>query len=750
MKSKFLVLMFGIVFLFSSVSAFDTYINNSNIFVDGRVGIGTNSPITDLQIGSSFGNHTITFGDENWQVRTVQDSSLYNMEFSTYDSDNRGFKFTNNNNDDLVYIEGDTGYVGVGTTSPSNSLHIYGTSGNIAQTIQSTEDNAIINIIADSSNLASDVNQDAILYFLSGQAISGDAEVRYDGSLEAIKLNAQTNDGNQLVIASDGSVGVGTSSPDNILHVVGNATIEGNTKVLNGDLVVNKDLTVGYENLTHGKLRFDDSSGKMQFSNDNGSNWIDFTELNKAGVSWTPRSTPFDSEWFSIAYGNGLFVAVAYSGSGDRVMTSPDGVTWTSRSVPVNNSWGSIAYGNGLFVATSFSGTGNRVMTSPDGITWTVRSTPADYSWRAVTYGNGTFVAVASSGTGNRVMTSTDGVTWTLRSTPADNNWYSVTYGDGLFVATSISGSSNRVMTSPDGVTWTVRSTPVDNDWRSVAYGNGLFVAVANSGFGNRIMTSADGISWTVRSNPVNNDWRAVAYGGGLFVAVSTSGSGDRVMTSSDGITWTSRSTPVDNSWRSIAYGNGLFVGVSNDGSGNRVMTSGIFISGGVETTSSVWDKDGNDVSYVSGNVGIGRDPSINDLEVEGTASKSSAGDWLANSDLRIKTDVKNISGALGVIDMLRPVKFRYTDDYRERHFIEDKVYYNFIAQEYGEVFPESVKGSGEFLEDGAEILQMDSYNAQVVAIAAIQELREENEELRSENLQIKRIFCEEFGRMCE
>ncbi|MCG8689462.1 MAG: hypothetical protein MI892_31605, partial [Desulfobacterales bacterium] len=86
-------------------------------------------------------------------------------------------------------------------------------------------------------------------------------------------------------------LGVGTSSLDGIFNV------DGDAKILNGDFVVNRDFTVGYENLTHGKLRFDDLTQKLQFSNDNGSNWIDFTELNKAGISWTPRSNPVDNNW---------------------------------------------------------------------------------------------------------------------------------------------------------------------------------------------------------------------------------------------------------------------------------------------------------------------------------------------------------------------------------------------------------------------------------------------------------------------
>ena len=293
-----------------------------------------------------------------------------------------------------------------------------------------------------------------------------------------------------------------------------------------------------------------------------------------AQFTWTTTQTGFDQSWFGITYGNGVFVAVAQNGTGNRVMTSPDGIAWTTRSSAANYNWTSVTYGNNLFVAVAIWATGNGVMTSPDGINWTSRTSAADYDWRSVTYGNGLFVAVASSGTGNRVMTSPDGINWTSRTSAADNDWRSVTYGNGLFVAVAIYATGNGVMTSPDGINWTSRTSAADYDWRSVTYGNGLFVAVASSGTGNRVMTSPDGITWTLRASAADNAWHSVIYGNGLFVAVSTDGSGNRVMTSTDGFTWTSRTSAANNSWNSVNYGNGVFVAVANNGEGNRVMTS--------------------------------------------------------------------------------------------------------------------------------------------------------------------------------
>jgi len=119
------------------------------------------------------------------------------------------------------------------------------------------------------------------------------------------------------------------------------------------------------------------------------------------------------------------------------------------------------------------------------------------------------------------------------------------------------------------------------------------------------------------------------------------------------------------------------------------------------------------------------RVPAANQLELAGTASKTTSGNWLANSDARIKTGIRKIDHALETIDRVRPVSFRYTDEYRRSHpEIEDQVYYNVVAQEFAEVFPESVKSSGELLR-GKPILQVDTYPAEIHSIAAIQELHQ-------------------------
>jgi hypothetical protein len=298
--------------------------------------------------------------------------------------------------------------------------------------------------------------------------------------------------------------------------------------------------------------------------------WEATTPCN-AGEIWTSRTsiagTEFD--WFSITYGNGLFVAISsIFPSNYQVMTSPDGITWTGRTAAQANSWSSVTYGNGLFVAVAVNGT-NRVMTSPNGITWTARTAASAFNWISVTYGAGLFVAVANSGDINRVMTSPDGITWTARTATEAANWKSVTYGSGVYVAVSQNGA---IMTSTDGFTWTAQAAAAANSWRSVTYGNGLFVALGELG---AIMTSPNGITWTTQIDYKPNTWQSVTYGNGIYVAVAGSeeaGNTNCVMTSPNGITWTTHTAAESANWGAVTYGNGRFVAVTS--MENKIMTS--------------------------------------------------------------------------------------------------------------------------------------------------------------------------------
>lgn len=120
------------------------------------------------------------------------------------------------------------------------------------------------------------------------------------------------------------------------------------------------------------------------------------------GITWTPASTPTKG-WDSVTFGGGQFVAV---GGGDGIMTSPDGVNWTLRAPPEPiGTIASVAYGDGMFVAVSNDSWTKPLITSPDGITWTAHAVPFR-EYGNVIYGNGKWVALTWDETVNPVLSA--------------------------------------------------------------------------------------------------------------------------------------------------------------------------------------------------------------------------------------------------------------------------------------------------------------------------------------------------------
>jgi len=96
-------------------------------------------------------------------------------------------------------------------------------------------------------------------------------------------------------------------------------------------------------------------------------------------------------------------------------------------------------------------------------------------------------------------------------------------------------------------------------------------------------------------------------------------------------------------------------------------------------------------------NIGIKRTPTTNDLEVSGTASKSSAGDWLANSDARLKKNIKPLNSSLVLSKLLQLQGITYEwNDKRQGYDRPKGEQYGFTAQNIEEVFPELVTTDNE------------------------------------------------------
>ena len=127
------------------------------------------------------------------------------------------------------------------------------------------------------------------------------------------------------------------------------------------------------------------------------------------------------------------------------------------------------------------------------------------------------------------------------------------------------------------------------------------------------------------------------------------------------------------------------------DGSPDILTLERVDDGGGI-TEITTWKKDGK--------MGIGREPIDYILEVNGTAAKSTPGNWIANSDKRLKKNIEFIDDedALSKVLLMRGVFYHWNDDVSA--FIRPTTrQIGFIAQELEHIFPSKiVKDSKGFL----------------------------------------------------
>lgn len=228
-----------------------------------------------------------------------------------------------------------------------------------------------------------------------------------------------------------------------------------------------------------------------------GGSW-DFMVSTDLALSWSSVTPPVRNSWNDIIWSqdDNQFVALAGAGYTDltgggvkRVAISSDGSTWTKVTTPSANNygpdWWSLAYGNGTYVAVarSYSGgpTDRLIMSSSDALNWTTRSMPVSGSLRSVAYGNGTFVATSEDL--SIILTSSDGATWTQQTSPnfgTQGTFFNLEYGGGIFCALACPSSETSSLTamavwSTDGINWNAKTIPTPaRQWgllKGLAYG---------------------------------------------------------------------------------------------------------------------------------------------------------------------------------------------------------------------------------------------------------------------------------------
>ena len=110
------------------------------------------------------------------------------------------------------------------------------------------------------------------------------------------------------------------------------------------------------------------------------------------------------------------------------------------------------------------------------------------------------------------------------------------------------------------------------------------------------------------------------------------------------------------------------------------------------------------------------------------TNGKDSA-NWDTSSDIRVKTDIESVDGAVNIISSLIPISYNFKEEYLTASHLKDKKRWGFSAQDFKTIIPEAVTTApGYGYED------FHSINADMlvpILVAAVKELKAEIDALK-------------------
>lgn len=304
---------------------------------------------------------------------------------------------------------------------------------------------------------------------------------------------------------------------------------------------------------------------------------------------WTATSTG-STNLRSLAYGNGLWVAVGYSG---LIVTSPDTVTWTVRHTDLGGAtpFTCVKYLNGRW----FAGGSGKIATSIDGISWTSQATTPAHEVTDIAYGNGVYVAVGYTGASPTVTryasVSSDGTSW---STSTIGN--SANPGDGVIIYSETHGkffttTVTYIYTSENGTNWTLNSS--GSYYQGITEGQGkIVVRNGNTDFS---ISRDGGKSWASVTAPSGvAATKNLIYANGMFVCNGGVSSSFYLLVSYDGITWfTLKYLSAASVVHGLAYGDGVLATMSS--TGNDVLKTQMLTAIGSPTTYA----EGNATQYM-------------------------------------------------------------------------------------------------------------------------------------------------------
>ncbi|MEA3329586.1 MAG: DUF2341 domain-containing protein [Nanoarchaeota archaeon] len=710
-------------------------LNGNDIYYNGgKVGIGTTSPDALLEIFRSA-NDDIFYargsvaGSKVIKISHNDASALnWSLKSGIAGATHTGFTI-NDGIDDILVLRGDSNYVGIGTVSPSAKLDVRGI-GNFSGTIY----------INNNTDISSWLYNQSLATFSMYNATWDNR-----GLISDLESNWNVSGTNLFPASLDYKVGIGTVSPTSTLQI-------------NGGLCIDNDATCG--SLTDGDVAIYD--GGLCIASDgactppaDGDLLIEGGRIIGSASEYIVIGETDDFIGFQGAGGTDD-TNIYFDLDGDKpyIYSSTDGFIkindklWVGN---VNDAYDTIGNFDGVqMVIQSLDNNDGDLMFAPyTNTNDLVGFKVIDENNNHISFQIGYQYSGASSFNDIMTFNISESTQYVGIGTGAPTHELNVVgdlnvTGDLISGGKVILGYPGNVATGDYAIALGYGTTASGN--HSFAMGtNASSTGLRSTAFG--LNTLSSGYNSFVLGNGCNaTGTRSIATGlrtlsNGLdsfSMGLYTQSSGEG---SFAGGIWSSATEQY-----AFAFGFGVSALANQSVAfGSNISVSGINSFGIGLNSEPHTISDESTMAIMGGEVGIGTVSPSYILEVVGTAGKTGGGAWSDSSDIRLKKNIKNITGALEKLSQLQGVEFEWINP--EEH--SEGIKRSFIAQEVEKVFPDWIdeidaKGRDkELLPEGEKSKSLslpNDFSAYIVESikelklekdAEIQILKEENEKLR-------------------
>jgi hypothetical protein len=673
---------------------------------------------------------------------------------------------------ELVNVNQDTNYIGIGTSNPIKPLHINDNLGKCLR-IHPNPSSYLTYPNFVEFNILNNGQFNINATTTSGPNTKSNVNILTDNLTYGLKLNNTlliptvteysyinniTNGSvsNSKIVVTDSNINI-----SNISSLSCNALIANNVSINNnsnhiylrslslGNAVANKALITDYNNdikniniikTNQHNLKYDRIFGS------NNSNTINIAHLNNKYYNNVPTRNNITNKlstannwiypttystvsniWYHMIWCAEFSLFIAINSAG--VLTSPNGITWTLNSLLTGADFSNtqIAYSPELKTAVIFKSTNtiSNIFVSNDGKSW--------FSCQGFNpfyiYGNfkclwiselKAFVAISNNGS----MMSREGHNWTQIGLPS-KNWISMTWCTKSKVLVAV---SNNTTTTPNLAissnleSWTYINGIGQNDfvnqivYNSVCYSPELNLAIANSSTTyNSVSYSTDGINWNYSIIPYNIYSSVWIKEFNAFIGTSSTG----LFYSNNGLTWYSLTTlPVTGNFNTICWSPELSTLVIGSTSGASTYSIAVNVFGLPNSTTYLsalpnqlyFDK-------INNRLGIGNTVPNYQLDLStDNAAKPSTSTWTIVSDSRLKYNIElaNLSQCYNIIKNLKLKKYTWKDNIFTNNQIYDKTKLGWIADDVELVFPKAVEHKKLYNLDDCKTLNIDQIIASI------------------------------------